>query len=363
MSIFFEKKKEVRPEQLGAFVNPRKLLLEPDGKKKLVDLMMVRAAYIPQDEPLKALCNSILRGTPLLTEGTRGSGKTAQAEALAESCGLRKFVLSCMSGLTIEDILFSWDTVAQDVAARRDPQVNIWTRDFLILGELLAGYDYAAQAENELPPLILIDEVDKLDEYTQDQLLQVLARGYANIPRLRPDSEIGVSAQFKAENRDKFPIVILTSNNMRKGVSPPVRSRCRFSYIEKPGKRESIRILLSKLQKAGFGQQRDLLTDMAKLMHGVGGKTLEESPELREYEELMITLCESGIERITADVLRNNLDTLAKSRKDIKIFQEAIDQLIYAYIDNEDPEIESFVSAAYEDFDQAQKTLALKSAA
>lgn len=338
-------------------INPRELLKTPNGKEALSDLLEVRGGYVPQAKPLNALFNSIRRGTPLLAEGIRGGGKSAMGEALSDALGLKRFYLQCMSGLTIRDVLYQWDETAQRLYVEQQvklgvsietAQANQWTLAFLQLGEVLAAYNHSATTNDDLPPVLIIDEIDKLDEKGEDFLLQILARGYANIPRLAPDSRVGILPEIKRNRQALMPIVLLTSNNMRSGVSSPLRSRARYTYIKAPTFEESIRILAARV--AGIGEP--LLVDLSMVMRAIEGKAVKEKPALREYIEFAETCVEFGIERITVEVLSNNIDTLAKCEKDIITLDKAFEGVFTEYISEPDDAVAKVVQTAFSDLEQ-----------
>jgi MoxR-like ATPase len=340
-------------------INPRELLKAPNGKKALSDLLEVRGGYVPQEKPLNALFNSIRRGTPLLAEGVRGGGKSAMGEALSDALGLKRFYLQCMSGLTIRDVLYQWDETAQRLYVEQQvklgvsietAQLNQWTLPFLQLGEVLAAYNYSATTDDGLPPVLIIDEIDKLDEKGEDFLLQILARGYANVPRLAPDSRVGILPEIKMKRQALMPIVLLTSNNMRSGVSSPLRSRARYTYIKAPTFEESIRILAARVS----GISEPLLIDLSMVMRAIEGKSLKEKPALREYIEFAETCVEFGIEQITVEVLSDNIDTLAKCEKDIITLDKAFEGVYTEYISEPDAEVINAVKTAFSDLEQKQ---------
>src|SRR6516162_9198233 len=88
-------------------VDPRRTI-ELEGLPSLA-LMLARAGYVIQERLLRDLGHALRSRKPLLIEGPRGGGKTALAEALAESCNLTTFYLQGMDDLTIADVLYSWD--------------------------------------------------------------------------------------------------------------------------------------------------------------------------------------------------------------------------------------------------------------
>src|SRR5262245_39171265 len=178
-------------------INPRRLL-EQEGIEGLAETLAT-TGYLIQRRLLIDLAHTICSRKPLLIEGPRGGGKTAMAEALAEACNLPLFYLQGMEGLTLADVLYEWDRegqtqmVRQELAAGtrlKDAQDKQFTREYLILGEALAAFEYAGVHQD--PPILIIDEADKMTEKIEDMLLQLLGRGWAHVPRL---GDIGVRDQ------------------------------------------------------------------------------------------------------------------------------------------------------------------------
>lgn len=348
-------------------VNPRDLLKGIDvesGRTLLGKWLKGRAGYVPQRRPLKALYNTIRRGTThLLCEGVRGGGKTALGEAVAEAFGLPVFYQQCMSGLKIEDVLYEWDRTAQSLYVKQQVDLGIplqiaqaqqWTLPFLRLGAIPAAFNYAADPRNILPPVVIVDEIDKLDEIGEDFLLQIFARGYVNVPRLLPDDRVGILPELRTSRRHFMPIVILTSNNMRSGVSGPLRSRGRYTVINASSFNESLEILTARVPCLSVS----LLTDLAMLMKGIEGKSLKEKPAHREFLELAETLVDYGIERISEDVLFDHIDTLAKCEKDIITLEKAFESICSEYIDSPDAEVVAAASRTHAEIAATRAVLA-----
>src|SRR5262249_57479335 len=144
-------------------IDPREVI-EHEGASALADLL-ASAGYIIQRRALIDLAHALGGRMPLLIEGPRGGGKTALAESLAQGCNLTSFYLQGMDDLTIADVLYSWDREAQTQMVRqelaagtslRDAQAKQFSREYLILGEALAAFDYA-DIYFDPPVLILHD--------------------------------------------------------------------------------------------------------------------------------------------------------------------------------------------------------------
>jgi AAA domain (dynein-related subfamily) len=131
--------------------DPRRVI-ERIGVDALAD-MLASTGYIIQRRILIDLAHTLRSRKPWLIEGPRGGGKTALAEALAKACNLSTFYLQGMDELTLADVLYSWDREAQTQMVRQELAAGIplkeaqgrqFTREYLILGEALAAFDYAS---------------------------------------------------------------------------------------------------------------------------------------------------------------------------------------------------------------------------
>src|SRR5215510_1851888 len=200
-------------------INPRWLVVE-DEETALADLLR-GTGYVIQRGMLRDLSHVLKSGLPWLIEGPRGGGKTALAEALASACNLPVFYLQGMEGLTLADVLYDWDGEAQ----------TQWIRQAVTMGQSFeeARAAYARAAQDDVIPVLICDEFDKMSEKIEDMLLQLFARGYAHVPRF---GEIGVRDQ------SRWPVVILLSNDQRHDLSSPMRSRCLYSWLPPPLPRE-----------------------------------------------------------------------------------------------------------------------------
>ena len=302
-------------------IDPRPFV-EKHGLRGLADLL-VKTGYVIQRRMLIDLKHVLISGKPWLIEGPRGGGKTALAEALAQACNLPCFYLQGMQGLTLDDVLYTWDREGQNqwvrhaLAAGRPLPVaraEQWSRDYLVLGEALAAFDFAAS--RGVTPILIIDEADKLTESIEDMLLQLLGRGWAHVPRV---GDIGV------RNGGKWPIVILLSNDIRHDLSPPLRSRCLYSWLEPPTPKEEVRILRARVPAAS----PQLLAAVVKIINcirGIGG--VSDKPGLRESIDLLTALAKEEPITWSTEVISEYLCFLGKTNKDRCNLEKGVARLL-----------------------------------
>ena len=317
-------------------INSRELLAE-GGEQSLAALIR-HTGYVIQQNLLRDLAHALRNGLPWLIEGPKGGGKTALAEALAEACNLPVYYLQGMEGLTIADVLYAWDREGQTQWVRQvvttgqgleEARAGQWTREFLLLGEVLAAYE--AAAESDVVPILICDEFDKVSEKLEDMLLQLFARGFAHVPRY---GEIGVREQAR------WPVVILLSNDQRHDLSSPMRSRCLYSWLAPPQPHEEARILQARCPQA----TRGLLIKMVKLIQGIRGLPgLIDKPGLRESIGLVRALVAEGYAELTIRDIESHLCFLAKRHLDLENLRKSLAR-IEVLMELPDREVESWFS-------------------
>ena len=323
-------------------VDPRRVI-ERDGLEGLAE-MLTRSGYVIQRGLLRDLGHALRSRKPLLIEGPRGGGKTALAEALASACNLTTFYLQGLDGLTIADVLYSWDREAQTQMVRqelaagtelKEAQRKQFAREYLILGEALAAFEYAGLYED--PPVLIIDEADKLTEKIEDMLLQLLGRGVAHVPRF---GDVGL------RDRARWPIVVLLSNDIRHDLSAPLRSRCVYTWLAPPTPEEEVRILRVRFPEAS----PNLVRDVAKLINCIRRDmpAVRDKLGLRESIDLMEALLRADRARLTADLIDEHLCFLAKRRKESLNLRQALARMESVVL-AADPDIDDWVTRAFTD--------------
>src|SRR5215469_18598542 len=105
--------------------------------------------YLCDDELATVTYLTLVMQRPLLLEGEPGTGKTALAEALAESLGLPLVRLQCYEGIDASQALYDWDFPRQILHLRaleatmggrmatEEMEASLYDRRFLIPRPLL----------------------------------------------------------------------------------------------------------------------------------------------------------------------------------------------------------------------------------
>ncbi len=125
-------------------------------------------------------------GRPILFEGEAGVGKTEVAKVLASMLGSRLIRLQCYEGLDVTTAVYEWNYPRQMLEirlreARGETQTSahdIFGPDFLIRRPLLQ----ALESTDGVPPVLLIDEIDRADEEFEAYLLEILSDFQVTVP-------------------------------------------------------------------------------------------------------------------------------------------------------------------------------------
>lgn len=313
-------------------INPRAVVTEggSDGLAKL----LAGTGYIIQEGVLSDLVLAIKAGQPHLIEGERGSGKTALAEELAKACNLPVFYLQGMTGLKLEDVLYSWDTeaqaqwVQQAVLGGMDLQqarAQAWGSEYLMFGEALGAFEFASRTG--IVPILIIDEIDKLEDTIEDMLLQLLGRGYAHVPRYGDVGE---------KDASRWPVVVLLSNDIRHDLSAPLRSRCVYTWMDMPTPREEVAILRARVPEASAEGVRWVvkLLDSIRMIPGI-----QDKPALREGISILTAFMRDDVSQLDEATLKSYaslivkrhgdrdylLQSLARVERDVNVAHDEID--------------------------------------
>ncbi len=161
---------------------------------------------------------------PLLLTGEAGTGKTQLAFEVARALKMSMEEARCKSTFKGEELCYVYDTVLRLNDSRfgsgetgRDVN-DIW--DYLRFGPI--GRAFLAEDRR----VLLLDEIDKTDSDTQDNLLDVLEDGSFIIRE--------INHRVVAKDR---PVIIITSNAKRE-LSDPFLRRCFCHHIPFPSPEE-----------------------------------------------------------------------------------------------------------------------------
>ncbi len=250
-------------------------------------------------------------GRPLLLEGEAGVGKTELAKVLAASLGTRLIRLQCYEGLDVNTAVYEWNYPRQMLEIRlleargeidKATAHDIFSADFLLKRPLLQ----ALEASDGVPPVLLIDEIDRADEEFEAYLLEILSDFQVTVP------EIGTIRAAEA------PRVVLTSNRTRE-VHDALKRRCLYHWIDYPTAAKEFEIVSTRVPEAPAALARDLVA----FVHRLRTADLTKVPGVAETLDWAAALLSLGATELDGDVVDQTLGVVLKYEEDIRAVRGA----------------------------------------
>ena len=240
---------------------------------------------------------------PLFLEGEAGVGKTEVGKATAQLLGAELIRLQCYEGLDIYHAVYDWNYTRQILHIRLleaqggdTSDADLFGPEFLLKRPLLQ----AIESQAEVPPVLLIDELDRSDAEFEAYLLEVLSDFQITIP------EIGT---IQAKHP---PFVIITSNRTRE-VHDALKRRCLYHWIEYPSLQKELAIVKARLPEAG-----EVLAQQAtKFTQALRGERLYKVPGIAETLDWIRALTELDRVSLDPELVNDTLGVLLKTQEDI----------------------------------------------
>lgn len=260
--------------------------------------------YIADRDLATGVFLSLALSRPLLLEGEAGVGKTEVARTLALALGAELIRLQCYEGIDISTAVYEWDYPRQMLeirlleargeaksAATRD----IFSEEFLIRRPLLRALE-----PRDVPPVLLIDEVDRADEEFEAFLLELLSDFAVTIP------EIGTLRAGQA------PRVVLTSNRTRE-VHDALKRRCLYHWIDYPTAERELAILQARSPDLPAALAREAVGFVQQLRSA----DLTKLPGIAETLDWAAALVALGVTRLEPEHVDQTLGVLLKYQEDL----------------------------------------------
>jgi MoxR-like ATPase len=264
--------------------------------------------YIPDDGLSTSVFLSMVLQRPLLLEGEAGVGKTEVAKVLSRWTGGELIRLQCYEGIDVSQAVYDWDYSRQLLHLRAAEatgeslglttsalEQQLYHERFLLKRALLKAIDH----RNELPPVLLIDEVDRADDEFEAYLLEVLSEYQVTVP------ELGRFAALKP------PIVVLTSNRTR-DVHDALKRRCLYHWVEHPDFEREVRIVRMRVPQV----LERLARQVAGAVETLRSLNLYKPPGVAETIDWAQALAAMGVTELDERTVASTLGTVLKYRED-----------------------------------------------
>jgi MoxR-like ATPase len=285
------------------------------GEQSLADLRdsLDAVDYLVDEGLSMALYLAMRLGQPLLLEGEPGVGKTTAAKALATSLGSELIRLQCYEGISAAEALYEWNYPRQMLAIRlAEANDSAMVNDDLFAPEFLLDRPLlrAVRAEGEVPPVLLIDEIDRSDDEFEALLLEFLGESSVTVP------EVGT---FTAATP---PIVILTSNRNRE-LHDALKRRCYYHWIDYPTVERAADIVRRRVPGAATG----LVEAATAFVSSARSLDLDKPPGLAEAIDWVSALHALGISELERTSAVATVGALAKTPDDLILVRQTAENV------------------------------------
>jgi MoxR-like ATPase len=277
--------------------------------RKIQD-MMEAADYVTDAPVATAVYLAMTLRKPLLIEGHAGVGKTEAAKVMARMLGTNLIRLQCYEGLDASMALYEWNYQKQLLHIKLSEGANrpvdekeqeIFSEPFLLRRPLLQAIS------QDRSPVLLVDEVDRVDEEFEAFLLEVFAEWQITIP------EIGTITATHP------PHVVLTSNRTRE-LSDALRRRCLYLWIDYPSLEKEVQIV----ERKAPGVNARLARQIARFMETLRTVRLGKVPGVAETLDWAQALTALHADHLDEALVMETLGCVLKDADDLKRFRAEV---------------------------------------
>ncbi len=261
--------------------------------------------YVPERALATTVFLALRLQRPLFLEGEPGTGKTEIAKTLAAMLGRPLIRLQCHEGLDLAGAAYEWNYARQmleirlgeaEGMKREQLAQELFSDRFLIRRALLQAIDPA----QPVPPVLLIDELDRADEPFEAFLLEVLSDFQITIP------------EYGTVKAVTPPIVVLTSNRTRE-IHDAVKRRCLYHWVGFPDAAREAQILARRVP----GAPQKLSAQIVAFVQQLRTLELYKQPGIAETIEWTRALIELDAIELDPVLINHTLGVLLKYQDDI----------------------------------------------
>jgi MoxR-like ATPase len=275
---------------------------------------LAASGYIADSELATAIALMQRLRRPLLLEGEAGVGKTEVAKALASVHATELIRLQCYEGLDQSSALYEWNYQRQLLAieAHRGHADSI--EDQIFSEKYLLERPLLSAIRRDMPPVLLIDEVDRADDEFEAFLLELLSDFQVSIPELGTIKAVSI------------PHVVLTSNGTRE-LSDALRRRCLYHYVDYPDVEREARIIMARIN----GASASLSLQIARMVEGIRKEELRKVPGVAETLDWAAALVGLEVRDLhdAPETVHETLMCLLKTQEDkVRISREVSERIL-----------------------------------
>jgi MoxR-like ATPase len=217
--------------------------------------------------------------------------------------------LQCYEGLDLAGAAYEWNygrqmleiRLAEGTGSVREALAGqLFSERFLIQRALLQAID----PKRAVPPVLLIDELDRADEPFEAFLLEVLSEFQITIP------------EYGTVKATVPPIVVLTSNRTRE-IHDAVKRRCLYHWVGFPDAARELQVLQRRVP--GVAQQ--LAQQIVAFVQRLRQVELYKQPGIAETIEWARALMQLDALVLDPAVIQDTLGVLLKYQDDIARMQ------------------------------------------
>jgi MoxR-like ATPase len=262
--------------------------------------------YIADRSLATTLFLSLTLDKPLLLEGEAGVGKTEVGKVLADILQTKLIRLQCYEGIDVNNAVYEWAYAKQMLhirllessgSKREETEREIYSHQFLVKRPLLQ----AIESDGNMPPVLLIDEIDRADDEFEAFLLELLSDFQISIP------EIGT---IKAA---RPPAVIITSNRTRE-IHDALKRRCLYFWIDYPSVDREYEIITARVPDV----PKKLARQVSAFIGGVRRLDLYKLPGIAETLDWTRSLIALGQTELDEAAVQSTLGSIVKYQEDLE---------------------------------------------
>jgi len=281
--------------------------VHPTGPSEVSHALSLHG-YLPDDGLATSVFLALALKRPLLLEGEAGVGKTEVAKVISRWTGGELIRLQCYEGIDAAQAVYDWDYSRQLLHLRAAEasgeargvgtgvlEEQLYNERFLLKRPLLQAIDH----RGDIPPVLLIDEIDRADDEFEAYLLEMLSDYQITIPEL---------GRFTTT---RPPIVILTSNRTR-DVHDALKRRCLYHWVEHPDFEREVKIVRMRVPNV----IEPLARQVAAAVEAMRALNMYKPPGVAETIDWAQALGALGVTELDEATVESTLGTVLKYRED-----------------------------------------------